>query len=109
MQAQLVRGEFWSQGTDLNMPVKTGELSDSIAIKMAQLLVRGLDDDLVRRLKVRAAENGVSAEQEHRRILREALTGSSDLAFHQQLLSMPDVGDDSIFDRAREYPRDVEI
>ena len=40
---------------------------------MKQLLVRGLDDGLVRRLKTRAREHGISAEEEHRRILREVL------------------------------------
>jgi len=40
---------------------------------MAQLLVRDLDDALVSALKKRAAVRGVSAEEEHRRILREAL------------------------------------
>ena len=40
---------------------------------MAQLLVRKLDDSLVRKLKQRARAHGVSAEEEHRRILAEAL------------------------------------
>ena len=40
---------------------------------MAQLIVRNLDDELVLRLKQRAAEHGRSAEAEHREILREAL------------------------------------
>jgi len=40
---------------------------------MAQLTVRGLDEALVRKLKIRAAENGRSAEAEHRRILEDAL------------------------------------
>ncbi len=40
---------------------------------MAQLIVRKLDDDLVRRLKIRAARNGRSAEAEHRPILAAAL------------------------------------
>lgn len=43
---------------------------------MATLTVRNLEDDLVRRLRVRAAENGRSAEAEHRELLREALAGS---------------------------------
>jgi plasmid stability protein len=43
---------------------------------MAQLLVRDLDQSLVRKLKLRAAAHGVSAEEEHRRILREALARS---------------------------------
>ena len=40
---------------------------------MASLVVRNLDDDLVRRLKERARAEGRSAEAEHRRILEEAL------------------------------------
>ena len=40
---------------------------------MAQLLVRNLEPSLVKKLKLRAVENGVSAEEEHRRILADAL------------------------------------
>ncbi len=42
---------------------------------MATLTVRNLDDELVRRLRIRAAQNGRSAEAEHREILRLALIG----------------------------------
>ena len=41
---------------------------------MRQLLVRDVDELLVRKLKRRAAEHGVSTEEEHRRILKEVLT-----------------------------------
>ena len=37
------------------------------------LIVRNLDDELVRRLKLRAARYGRSAEAEHRAILQDAL------------------------------------
>jgi plasmid stability protein len=40
---------------------------------MAQLVVRNLDEDIVTRLKLRAAQHGRSAEAEHREILRQAL------------------------------------
>lgn len=40
---------------------------------MASLLVRGVDETLVRRLKEQAASHGRSAEAEHRLILEEAL------------------------------------
>lgn len=40
---------------------------------MSQLLVRNLDKSLVGKLKRRAAAQGVSAEELHRRILRESL------------------------------------
>jgi plasmid stability protein len=43
---------------------------------MATLTVRQLEDDVVRRLRIQAAEHGRSAEAEHREILRQALTGS---------------------------------
>lgn len=44
---------------------------------MATLTVRNLDDELVRRLRLRAAENGRSAEAEHRAILRDVLLGAA--------------------------------
>jgi len=44
---------------------------------MAQLLVRGIEESLVRKLKRRAAVHGVSVEEEHRRVLREALSKSA--------------------------------
>ena len=40
---------------------------------MASITVRNLDDGLKRRLRVRAAENGRSMEQEAREILKHAL------------------------------------
>jgi antitoxin FitA len=40
---------------------------------MAQLIVRNVDQELVRRLRLRAAANGRSGEEEHRRILEEVL------------------------------------
>jgi plasmid stability protein len=42
---------------------------------MATLTVRNLEADIVRRLRVQAAEHGRSAEAEHREILRVALAG----------------------------------
>src|SRR5262249_38079998 len=42
---------------------------------MATLTVRNLDDDVVRRPRIRAAEHGRSAEAEHREILRLVLIG----------------------------------
>lgn len=41
---------------------------------MATLTVRNLDDEIVRSLRIRAAEHGRSAEAEHREILRATLT-----------------------------------
>jgi antitoxin FitA len=47
------------------------------------LLVRNVDEDLVRRLKVRAARNGRSAEAEHREILRQALRNEPGASFKE--------------------------
>ncbi len=40
---------------------------------MNQLTIRGVDDELKRQLRIRAAENGRSMEEEVRQILRHAL------------------------------------
>jgi plasmid stability protein len=40
---------------------------------MGSLIVRNLDDDLIAKLKLRAARNKRSAEAEHRAILQQAL------------------------------------
>ena len=45
------------------------------------LQVRNLDDDLINRLKSRAARHGRSAEAEHREILRQALAAEVDPSF----------------------------
>lgn len=60
---------------------------------MAQLLVRKIDNNIVALLKRRAATSGRSVEEEHRLILREALTGVSAkdgaLTLEQYLISDP--------------------
>jgi hypothetical protein len=71
---------------------------------MAQLLVRKLEATLVQKLRQKAAKDGISMEEEHRRILRDALVGKirkPKLSFKEFLLTMPNVGDDSIFKRDR--------
>ncbi len=47
------------------------------------LHVRNLDDELVARLKRRAARHGRSAEAEHREILRQALDVEPDPSFDE--------------------------
>ena len=39
------------------------------------LIVRNLDDEVVAKLRLRAARNGRSVESEHREILKQALLG----------------------------------
>jgi plasmid stability protein len=67
---------------------------------MANLLVRGVDDALVRALKARAVKHGRSAEAEHREILAAALIQPRKLSFVEVLASMPPVGADADFERA---------
>jgi plasmid stability protein len=77
---------------------------------MGQLIVRNIDDELVRALKRRAADHGRSAEAEHREILREVLRGDEQrLSFDDFLASMPDVGTDEDFNPPRGMPRDVDL
>ncbi len=72
---------------------------------MPQLIVRNLEDAVVRQLKKRAGEHGLSMEEEHRRILREVLMPEGgNLKFWEHLSNFPDVGDDSIFERDRSLP-----
>ncbi len=51
---------------------------------MATLTVRNLDDVVVRRLRIRAAEHGRSAEAEHREILKTVLTDAERPPSRQQ-------------------------
>lgn len=74
---------------------------------MGQLIVRNLDDDLVRALKIRAARHGRSAEAEHRAILLEVLSDKREKpSFKEFLASMPDVGEDADFAPPRDMPRE---
>ena len=47
---------------------------------MGQLLVRDLDEGVIRRIKQRAAAHGCSTEAEHRSILEAAVRGGSGAA-----------------------------
>jgi plasmid stability protein len=60
---------------------------------MAQLIVRNLEDTVVRALKEAAGRHGRSAEEEHREILRNALLVAPPEERRAVLLDMPDVGD----------------
>lgn len=78
---------------------------------MPQLIVRQVEDRVVQKLKARAGLHGVSMEEEHRRILREALLGKAShrASFKDYLLTMPDVGPDSIFERSPGKGRKVAL
>lgn len=69
---------------------------------MANLIVRNLDDDIVRALKERAARHNRSAEAEHRAILEQVLARPPRKSLAQVLASMPNVGLDEDFERVED-------
>lgn len=76
---------------------------------MAQLIVRNLDEELVRRLKQRAAEHGRSVEAEHRLILHNVLMHDAPPGFKDWLLSLSELDSDLDITRNRQdMGRDVE-
>lgn len=77
---------------------------------MSQLIVRNLDESLVRALKIRAAQHGRSAESEHREILRAALLPEQPAnGIKELLLEMPDVGTDEDFARLDDTGRALHL
>jgi plasmid stability protein len=75
---------------------------------MANLLVRDVDEAIVRALKKRAGQHGQSAEAEHRAILAAALAQPRKRSLAEVLAAMPNVGADADFERvsaAAEAPR----
>ncbi len=77
---------------------------------MAQLIVRNLEDAVVRALRERAAKKGRSTEAEHREILRDALaTTRRGTSLKALLQGMPDAGDDEDFTRRRSKGRTVRL
>ena len=66
---------------------------------MPDLLVRGVDDDLVQALKKRAGAHGRSQEAELRAILAAALLTPPRRNLAQLLAAMPEVGVDADFQR----------
>jgi plasmid stability protein len=76
---------------------------------MAQLIVRDLPQELVARLKRRAAAHDRSAEEEHRQILLRALFAEDKGSLKALLASMPGVGDDADFARPPAKRRRVSL
>jgi len=66
---------------------------------MPDLLVRGVDDDLILALKKRAGAHGRSQEAELRAILAAALLSPPRRNLAQLLAAMPEVGVDADFQR----------
>jgi len=77
---------------------------------MAQLIVRNLDDEIVRRLRKLAAASGRSVEAEHREILKRTLLGTKrGASLKEILLDMPSVGRDDDFARRPSRPRKIRV
>ena len=64
---------------------------------MANLIVRNIDDEIVKALKFRAGRKGISAEAEHRNLLTAALLTPQRRSFAEVIQSIPPVGDDDDF------------
>lgn len=74
------------------------------------MIVRNLEEEVVRELKVRATRHGRSAEAEHREILRQALLPAEQrVPLKELLLAIPGVGRDADFERLPDRGRDVEL
>ena len=78
---------------------------------MPQLIVRQIEEKVVKKLKQQAGTHGVSMEEEARCILREALVGPSKKkrSFKEFLFTMPNVGEDQDFERGPQIERPVEL
>ena len=68
---------------------------------MANLIVRNVDEDIIKALKTRAGKHGISAEAEHRKILAQALKKPRKRSFIEAIAAMPNVGKDSDFKRVQ--------
>lgn len=78
---------------------------------MSQLLVRGLEPIIVKKLRGSAAAQGVSVEEAHRRLLRSALIGDGanpPKNFIEYLRSIPQ-GEAVEFPRSADLPRRVAL
>ena len=78
---------------------------------MPVLIVSQIEEEVVKKLKQRAAAHGVSMEEEHRRILRESLLGKAGkrTSFKEALLAMANVGRDADFERGPQFERSIQL
>ncbi|WP_404423050.1 FitA-like ribbon-helix-helix domain-containing protein [Nibricoccus sp. IMCC34717] len=77
---------------------------------MPQLLVRDIEPAVIKKLRSRAAAQGISVEEAHRRLLRSALVGMqsdprSNLLEYLQSIPQEEVD----FPRAKDLPRSVAL
>ena len=92
-------------------PAVSCAIVDIMTTRKAQLIVRNLDEEVVTRLRRRAAEHRRSMEAEHRQILRDELLTASRRrrSLKACLLAMPDVGRDEDFARRADRGRKVRL
>ena len=76
---------------------------------MPDLLVRGVDDELVQALKKRAGAHGRSQEAELRAILAAALLSPPRRNLAELLAAMPDVGVDADFQRQNDQAAAADV
>ena len=77
---------------------------------MPQILIRRLDERIIRKLRAKAAADGVSAEEEARQILRRSLVGEAPgMSLIDFIRTMPEVADGRIFRRPKRKPRKVKL
>ena len=76
---------------------------------MPDLLVRGVDDDLVQALKKRAGAHGRSQEAELRAILAAALLSPPRRNLAELLAAMPEVGLDADFQRQDDHATAADV
>ena len=83
---------------DINAIIRFTHLRQG-TIDMANLIVRNVDERIVRALKSRAGKHGRSAEAEHRELLAAVLLKSRTKSFAEVLASIPNVGRNADFSR----------
>jgi len=78
---------------------------------MPQLLVRNIESSVMKKLRSRAAAQGISVEEAHRRLLRSVLSGNGPAPqanFIEYLRAIPQ-GKAVEFPRASDLPRPVSL
>ena len=68
---------------------------------MVQLLIRKLDSSLMRKLRAKAAAEGISAEEAARQILHRSLDDAPKTSLIDFLRTMPDAGNNLFFKRPK--------
>jgi len=69
---------------------------------MPNLIVRNVNENVIKALESRAGRHGISAEAEHRKILAQALLKPRKRSFIEAIAAIPNVGKDSDFRRVQD-------